>query len=135
MATGESLERVLVFDDFHNDTFRNGVIEGANQAGWEGLAFKNPHDALRHFDEHVGALVTALGIMERFPRKGVWRFPGELLVDLSQEQGTPRAILSNHPHAGDFIRRGSSDIVVPKKLNTDISNIFHNWFIKLSECR
>lgn len=131
MTAGESLSRVLIFDDYHNDTFRKIATESAEQAGWDALSFKNPHDALGHFDERVGALVTALGIMEFSPRSGCWRFPGQLLIDLSDAHGTPRAVLSSHPGADKFIRHGTSDLVIPKDVKKPVQNMLSKFLMSL----
>lgn len=130
MTVSESMPRVLIFDDFHDDLYRGLAQEGAEQAGWTPLVFDSPSEALQEFDVSINALVTALGTGTN--THFFHRFPAMSLIEKSTKLAIPRALMSAHPDATDFIRVNSPDIVLPKIEATEIPRKLSAWLLSLA---
>ncbi len=131
MAQPEVSKRVIIFDDDKDDIWRDLAKEGADIAEWEALPFSNPNDALGHFDDSIGALVTGLGKAEPFSN----HHPADRLIRHATERGVGLALLSGHPLARRLIRPSTTDILIPKHLGGDVPQILSEWLIGLTVVR
>ena len=132
MATEQSVPKVLIFDDFIDPIYRELAQEGAEAAEWEPHVFDDPDDAFSEFNVSFGALVTALGTSRGILNILRGNFPSRTLVASSDELHIPRAIMSGHPWAQDFVREDSLDILIPKGRAEEIPDAVSGWLRRIA---
>lgn len=129
MTSGSpELSRVIIFEE-NDPIWLDLAEEGAAEAGWQAVPFMNPWEAFEALDSKAQALVTALGFAN--PLGG--RHPARHLIQRSDELNIPRALLSGHPNAAEFIRKGTTDVVIPKEATLEIPRLVSAWLISLSQ--
>jgi len=127
MASNEVFgSKVLIFS-FHDD-YRKLAAEAAQDAGWYPNSFDNPVYALEELDETIGALITALPVQS--PEFGKRSF--EPLITRSNELVIPRAIISAHAWARDFVRSEVADTYVSVNNSTTMAKRLTKWLIDIS---
>lgn len=128
--TSEFAGLALMFDDEPDGAFLELMQEGAVDANWTYIGFDKAHDALEHFDDSIGALITGLGKAQMFSP----HLPADRLIERSDKLEIPRVIVSSHANANRYVRRGSSDLLIVKHVELEeIPAKLSAWLLSLTQ--
>lgn len=100
--------------------------EGVKQANWQALISDDPVDAASRFDERSSALITALGRRQHFLSG---HFEASKLIIKSCDLNIPRAMLSGHPDAYQYVGE-EPNILIPKT-DADVTEKIAGWLTSL----
>lgn len=123
--------RVLIVAEPNHRVSIDSIRGGAERAGWQAIPFDNIELAIEEFDISINALITELGVNDRLPHRVYGWLPQSRLLDISDYQGVPRALISSHPLAKRYIRPNSSDEIIPKSGPEGLSPKVAQWLINL----